>query len=146
MDTTDRIEANALAVRRLYEIINENRGDLFATVVAPSYIDHSNGAAGPAGFADAAANLHRAYDDLHFEIAGIVGQRDMVAVRWVEAGVHVGPFFNLRPTGKPFESRGLTMYRLHEGCIVESWLAIDPSTIRAQQAAQEALEAETQER
>jgi predicted ester cyclase len=51
----------------------------------------------------------------------------------------VGQFFNLKPTGKPFEARGMNLYRVRDGKIVESWLAIDPATIRAQQAAQQAL-------
>jgi predicted ester cyclase len=141
VSTRARIEPNELVVRRLYEYINENRGAQFADVVAPSYLDHSNDARGPEGAAAAVANLHRAYAELRFEIADLVGQGDLVAVRWVETGRHVGQFFDLRPTGQRFEARGLALYRVRDGQIIESWLAIDPGTVRAQQAAQQALEA-----
>src|SRR5262245_61179234 len=141
VDTDDRGEANQAVVRRLYEYINENRADRFPGVVAPSYLDHSNGSRGPEGVAAAAANLHRAYEELRFEIADIVAQGDLVAIRWRETGRHVGQFFNLKPTGQPFEANGLALYRVREGKITESWLAINPATIRAQQAAQQALEA-----
>jgi predicted ester cyclase len=143
MSTEDRIEANKRVVRRLYEYINENQADKFAAVVAPSYVDRSNNAQGPEGAAAAAANLHRAYDGLRFEIADLVGHGDLVAIRWVETGRHVGQYFTLKPTGQPFESRGLALYRVQDGEIVESWLGIDPGTVRAQQAAQQALEAGT---
>jgi predicted ester cyclase len=89
--------------------------------------------------AAAAARLHSAYDDLRIQPAELVAEGDLVAVRWVETGKHVGQFFNLQPTNQRFEARGLTLYRLRDDLIVESWLAIDPATIRAQQAAQEAL-------
>jgi predicted ester cyclase len=126
-------------IRRLYDCINGNRSGEFADVVAGSYIDHSNGSRGPDGFAAAAANLHRAYADLRLQIADLIAEGDLVAARWVETGRHVGQFFNLRPTGQPVESRGTTLYRVRDGKVIESWLGIDPATIRSQQAAQQAL-------
>jgi predicted ester cyclase len=141
MSSNNATEANKIVVRRLYDYINENGADRFANVIAPSFVDHSNDARGPEGFAGAAANLHRAYADLHFEITDMVAEADLVSIRWLETGKHVGQFFNLKPTGKRFESRGMNLYRVGDGKIVESWLAIDPATIRAQQAAQQELAA-----
>ncbi len=89
--------------------------------------------------AEAMANLHRAYADLHIEITELVAQGDLVAMHWFETGRHVAQFFHLAPTGKPFEARGINLYRLRDGKIVESWVGIDPSTIRAQNAAQREL-------
>jgi predicted ester cyclase len=132
-------DTNKQIVHRLYRYITENRADMLATVISPSYVDHSNGSKGPGGVAASAARIHSAYDDLRIQPAELVAEGDLVAVRWIETGQHVGQFFNLRPTNQRFEARGLTLYRLRDGLIVESWLAIDPSTIRAQQAAQEAL-------
>jgi predicted ester cyclase len=138
MSTDHSPETNKSTVRRLYEFINGNRAEQFALVVAPRYVDHSNGQQGPSGFAEAAANLHRAYADLRLEIADMVAEGDLVAVRWVETGRHVGQFFSLKPTGKRFESRGMNLYRVRDGKILESWLAIDPVTIRAQRETQQA--------
>jgi predicted ester cyclase len=135
------IEVNTNVVRRLYDCINHNRADEFAAIVAPSFVDHSNQGKGPQALANGAANLHRAYADLKIEIIDMVAQGDLVAIRWLETGRHVGQFFNLKPTGQPFESRGINLYRVQEGKIVESWLGIDPTTIRAQQAAQQNLAA-----
>jgi len=143
MGKNEHIEANQTVVRRLYDYINENRKEGFAGIVAPSYLDHSNNNRGPDGMIAAAANLHQAYDELRIEITEIVGQGDLVAVQWRETGRHVGRFFNLKPTGQPFEASGLALYRVRDGKIVESWMAIDPATIRAQQAAQRALESAT---
>nr|WP_246401283.1 ester cyclase [Rhizobium hidalgonense] len=51
-----------------------------------------------------------------------------------------GPVLQSDPTNKPFEATGLNMYRVVDGKIVDSWISVDPRTIRAQQAAQAALE------
>jgi predicted ester cyclase len=127
----------------LYEFIEANQTDRLATVVASTYVDRSNGGKGPEGLAHAVANLHRAYSDFKIELADLIADDDLVAVRWIETGRHTGPFFNLKPTGRPFEARGVNLYRLQGDQIVESWIAVDPITIRAQQAAQQALAAET---
>ena len=141
MSNDDRIEANKAIVCRLYRCINQGGGDLFPTIVASSYVDHSNGGTGPDRVRAAAANLHRAYANPHITIADIVAEADLVAIRRIETGRHVEQFFNLKPSGQPCEARGLTFYPIQDGQIVESGLAIDPSTIRAQETAQEALAA-----
>jgi predicted ester cyclase len=137
--TTNVARLNESVICRLYDWINRNHPDDLASIVSPSFIDHSNGQRGPAGMAAAMANLHHAYADLHIEIVDLIAQDDLVAMRWHETGRHVGQFFHLAPTGKPFEARGINLYRVREGMIIESWLGIDPATIRAQNAAQAEL-------
>jgi SnoaL-like polyketide cyclase len=118
--TIDQVTSNKTVVQRLYDLINSKDFDQFGTVIANAFVDRSNGSNGPEGMAAAAANLHRAYADLRIE-------------------PHVGQFFNLKPTNKPFEAKGINVYRVKDERIVESWLGIDPSTIRAQQLAQQEL-------
>ena len=132
-------EEHKRVVRRLYELINQNAGQGFGEVIAPDHIDHSNNANGPEGFARGAARIHRAYSPFNIALEELIAADDLVAARWREHGVHVGQFFNLKPTGKAFETTGINIYRVRDGKIVESWLAIDPKSIRAQQTAQQAL-------
>ncbi|OBQ62211.1 ester cyclase [Mesorhizobium loti] len=138
-DSEDTSE-NKQVVRKLYDCIQRNDAAGFAQIVAESHTDHSNGRNGPAGFAAAAENIHRAYSDFHIELRTLVASDDLVVAQWHETGVHTGQFFNLKPTNKPFESTGLNMYRVSGGKILDSWISVDPRTIRAQQAAQAALE------
>ena len=139
MTANETIARNKAVVRRLYAAIQENRPDDFANFVAASHIDHTNGRNGPAGFAAAAENIHRAYSNLSIELETLVGEDDWVLVQWHETGIHTGQFFNLKPTNKPFEAQGLNLYRVVDGQIAASWIAIDPRTIRAQQQAQSEL-------
>ncbi|EJC75212.1 putative ester cyclase [Rhizobium leguminosarum bv. trifolii WSM2012] len=131
---------NEQVVRQLYEYIQRNDVGGFAAVVSEKHTDHSNGRNGPAGFAQAVNNIHKAYSDLKSELQLIVASGDLVVAQWRETGVHTGQYFNLKPTNRPFEATGLNMYRVIDGKIVDSWISVDPRTIRAQQAAQAALE------
>jgi predicted ester cyclase len=140
MRRTEQTSRNEQVVRELYLYIQENRAAGFENIVAASHVDHSNGRNGPSGFAGAADNIHKAYSDLKIELKEIVASDDFVVAQWHETGVHTGQFFNLKPTNKPFEATGLNMYRVVDGKIVDSWISVDPRTIRAQQAAQRALQ------
>jgi predicted ester cyclase len=137
---SDKSSVNKQVVRKLYDCIQRNDATGFAAIVAESHTDHSNGRNGPSGFAAAADNIHKAYSDFKIELQTLVASDDLVVAQWHETGMHTGQFFNLRPTNKPFESTGLNMYRVSDGKIVDSWISVDPRTIRAQQAAQAALE------
>jgi predicted ester cyclase len=137
---TDKISENKQVVRRLYDCIQRNDATGFAAIVAENHIDHSNGRNGPSGFVAAAANIHGAYSDFKIELQALVASDDLIVAQWHETGIHTGQFFNLKPTNKPFESTGLNMYRVSDGKIVDSWISVDPRTIRAQQAAQATLE------
>ena len=139
--SSDQFSQNIAVVRQLYQYIQDNCEDGFSAIVSPSHVDHSNGRNGPSGFAEAAGNIHHAYSDLAIELKEIVASGDLVVAQWHETGLHTGPFFNLKPTNRPFEANGLNMYRVRDGKIVDSWISIDPRTIRAQQEAQAALQA-----
>ncbi|MCP3404752.1 ester cyclase [Bradyrhizobium sp. CCGB01] len=133
------ITLNKDVIKRLYDAIGRNSPADFFDLVAESHVDHSNGRNGPAGFVAAAANIHQAYSDFRIDLESLVAEGDWVVACWHETGVHTGQFFNLKPTHKPFESWGINAYRVTDGKISESWIAVDPRTIRAQQEAQRAL-------
>lgn len=135
---------NKDVIRKLYDCIRQNSAEGFADLVSTSHVDRSNGRNGPDGFVAAAGNLHRAYSDFAISIEEMVAEGDTVVVRWRESGVHTGQFFNLRPTGKPFDAYGVNVYRVQNGKVTESWIAVDPKTIRAQQEGQAVLAAQGQ--
>lgn len=69
-------------VRLLYEAILQNRPEDFPAFVAATHVDHTNGRNGPAGFAGAAANLHRACSHVSIELEVVVAEEDWVVVRY----------------------------------------------------------------
>jgi len=54
-----------------------------------------------------------------------VAEGDTVAARVVWRGVHKGPWRGIAPTGKRFEFRGMTFWRIRDGRIAERWAEVD---------------------
>jgi steroid delta-isomerase-like uncharacterized protein len=131
VSTPDPAESNKAVVRRFYDAVNQQRDDLFAAVVAPSFVDHTNDVRGPAGVATSSAALHRAFADLRFRVVNAVADGELVAVQWVYTGRNVGQFFGLPPTGQPVEQKGVNFFRVQGGLITDAWLAVDPKSLRA---------------
>ena len=50
-----------------------------------------------------------------------VAEGDRVVVRLVFTGTHTGTWMGIPPTGKPVTVKGMALYRLQDGKIVEQW-------------------------
>ena len=132
-NVSEQASKNKRVIQKFYEeFLNQQKNELVAELVSPSFVDHSNGSRGVEGVEKAATGLKTAFEGLHFEISDVFAEGDLVALRWVRTGKQIAPFFGVAPTGQPSEARGTNIYRLSDGKITESWIGIDPSTIRAQ--------------
>ena len=80
---------------------------------------------GPAGFVD----FHRAYldsfGDLRVELDDLIEEDDKVAIRWHATGTHTGHGLGVEPNGKAMNVTGMSIVRLRDGLIVESWNNFD---------------------
>jgi predicted ester cyclase len=76
---------------------------------------------GPEGVKGAVTWLRTAFPDLRFEINELVSDGDQVAVRWTASGTHLGPFDDLKATGRRVEWTGSDWLRLRGGRIIEVW-------------------------
>jgi predicted ester cyclase len=131
---TDRIissERNKATVNRLYEeFFNHGRKELIREFISPTYTNHTHGGQGPEAFERSANAIRSAVEGLHFKVEDIVAEADRIAVRLTVTGKQVGPLFGTPSTGEQFERRILTIYRLEEGLITDSWLGVDPASAR----------------
>ena len=64
-----------------------------------------------------------AFPDFRIEIDDIIAEGDRVAVRVTQRATHQGQFMGIPPTGKQVVQRGLTIYRVEGGKLVEAWAA-----------------------
>jgi predicted ester cyclase len=69
--------------------------------------------------------MHATFGELNTISESIVAEGDTVAARMVWRGVHKGPWYGVAPTGKRFEFRGMTFWRIRDGKIAERWAEID---------------------
>jgi predicted ester cyclase len=73
-----------------------------------------------------------AFPDLHIVIEEQVVEDYLVASRTTTRGTHRGPLFGIEATGKTVIVPGLTMVRVVDGHVVESWVKNDIASLMAQ--------------
>ena len=62
-----------------------------------------------------------AFPDLRLSIDELFAHEDKVVWRWRSEGTHTGEFFGLLPTHKRGEVTGISIARLEDGKVVETW-------------------------
>jgi predicted ester cyclase len=124
-------ERNKAAVTRLYEeFFNRGRKELLGELISTTYTNHTHGGQGRDAFERSADAIRSAVEGLHFNVEDTLAEADRVAIRLTVTGKQVGPFFGTPATGEKIERRILTIFRLEEGLITDSWLGVDPASAR----------------
>jgi steroid delta-isomerase-like uncharacterized protein len=118
-------EANKAVVMR---VVDEmwNRGDTAAVdeLIAPGMVEHGVFGTGTGGRDDArdtVARFRSAFPDLVLEAEALIAEGDRVVLHWVGRGTHEGEFMGVPPSGAAITARGLDIYRIADGQVVEHW-------------------------
>jgi predicted ester cyclase len=127
---TDQIAAsNKELVRRFYkEVYVDWNMALVDEVVSPQFTSHDwpkDAATGPQGFRNYYADIRSAVPDAHYEVDDLIAEGDRVVVRWRLLGTHQGDFRGIAPTGRPIALKGIAIYRLENGKLMERWVVSD---------------------
>jgi steroid delta-isomerase-like uncharacterized protein len=121
---TESAEENKRIAERLFEEVM-NRGNLQAIddLVAEDYKlnDPQGLPAGRDGVHAMVGMFRTGFPDLRMSVEEMVGERDMVAIRWIGTGTHRGEFMGLSPTGEQVQVRGTSLLRFRDGKISEEW-------------------------
>jgi steroid delta-isomerase-like uncharacterized protein len=117
---------NVALVRRFLEDVY-GKGDMDAAyeIVAEDHVFHvpagTDYESGRDGVQRRVAMFRAALPDLSFRIGETFASQDLVAMSWTFSGTHQGPFMGVGPTGKRVAINGLSMARVRDGKIVETW-------------------------
>lgn len=65
--------------------------------------------------------LREAFPDLDAKVEAQVVEGDKIATLWRARGTHQGDFGSIPATGRDMETCGITMFRVADGKIIESW-------------------------
>jgi predicted ester cyclase len=109
-------EENKALSRRVADAINRGDLDAFDELFKPELAQE---------FKDDVAELKRAFPDYHGADEFQIGEGDFVAGRLVFYGTHLGEFMGLAPTGEQWKFEGLSMIRVKDSKIVQSWVEIN---------------------
>lgn len=67
----------------------------------------------------------KAFPNSHLTVEDVIAQGDEVAARFTFHGKHSGELQGIAPTGKDVKLMGLTICRVENGKVVESWESMD---------------------
>lgn len=122
------VKANKELVRRFYKEVYVDWNMSFADdVVSPEFRSHDwpEGATGSKAFRDYYAAIRRAVPDAHYEVDDLIAEGDRVVVRWRLLGTHEGDFSGIPASGKSIELKGVAVYRVEDGKLIERWVVSD---------------------
>jgi predicted ester cyclase len=120
-------EENKAVLRREVEELYNHTGnlDVVEEIFSPDYVSHeptSGEVRGIEGARQFAATFREAFPDLQNTIEDMVAEGDRVAMRFRGSGTHLGETEAFgSPTGNRMEITGISIERISEGKVVESW-------------------------
>ncbi len=120
-------ERNKAVARKVFEdVMSQGRWDVSEQIHAPGFVARAGKRVETrAEDLESARAWRSAMPDLAVTIEQILGEGDLVAVRWIARGTNTGTGNGLAATGKRLEVEGTTIFRIVDGRIVEEWNAID---------------------
>jgi predicted ester cyclase len=126
--TNDIAAVNKALLRRFYnDVYVDWNMALVDEVVAPQFTSHDwpDGAIGPKAFRKYYAAIRSAVPDARYEVDDLIAEDDRVVVRWRLLGTHRGEFGGIAPTGRAITLRGIAIYRVDAGKLMERWVVSD---------------------
>lgn len=70
---------------------------------------------------DFLAQFRIGFPDLRSHADALLGDGDLVTIRWTITGTHTGPFFGVPATGRSIRVSGMDILRVADGKLVEHW-------------------------
>jgi predicted ester cyclase len=109
----------------IYEAVNTGDLALLDKLVAPDYIEHSEGFQGVEPFKQQITTFRAAFPDLHVTIEDLIIDGDRFASRTTVTGTHTGDLMGMPATGKQINVGTVDMGRIEGGQAKERWGGLD---------------------
>ena len=71
------------------------------------------------------ALVRSGFPDWHSDVHMLVAEGDVVVERFTASGTHEAEFMGVPPTGRTVALRGINIFRIADGQIVEAWSRLD---------------------
>jgi predicted ester cyclase len=133
-DTMSQIEMNKAVVRRYFEAYNNKNEAILDEIIDPEYVDHGQSAymGSPGRGIDGAKNDLRysldKLDDLNYVVEAMIASEaypDLVGTYWKGTLTPKATFSDTQQTNKIISYRGVSIHRIQNGKMVETWHVFD---------------------
>jgi predicted ester cyclase len=133
-DTMSQIEMNKAVVRRYFEAYNNKNEAILDEIIDPEYVDHGQSAymGSPGRGIDGAKNDLRysldKLDDLNYVIEAMIASEaypDLVGTYWKGSLTPKATFSDTQQINKIISYRGVSIHRIQNGKMVETWHVFD---------------------
>jgi steroid delta-isomerase-like uncharacterized protein len=124
-------ETNKTVARRFFEeVFGEGKLNVLDEIIAREHVNSGPGnlpglPAGPEGTKQIVTMYRNAFPDVHFTIDEQIAEGDRVVTRWTAHGTHQGELAGIPATGNLSTVTGITVDRIVNGKIAESWGIFD---------------------
>ncbi len=130
MKMTDELAAANKELLRLFykKVYVDWNMEAADKVLSPGFISHDwpqDGPAGPGAFRDYYSAIRSAIPDARYEVDDLIAEGDRVVVRWRMLGTHEGAFGDIPASGKSIVLKGIAIYRVEAGLLMERWVVSD---------------------
>ena len=129
-----QIEMNKTLIQRYFEAYNNKDESIFDEIIAPEHVDHGQSAyMGSPGRGVAGAKRDLKYsldklDDLNYVVEAMIASEaypDLVGAYWKGTLTPKAIYSDAKQTNKIISYRGVSIYRIQNGKIIETWHVFD---------------------
>ena len=128
-------EMKALAERML-PVFNEGNLALIDELCTPDYVHHEvdigEDLVGADAFKEWVTSVRTSYPDFNITLEELIIKGDKIVMRWTATGTHTGSRGDLPPTGKQVRFSGVTVSRVVNGKMAETWVFYNQAAVLLQ--------------
>jgi steroid delta-isomerase-like uncharacterized protein len=129
-------ENRALVRRFIDEVFNQGRLSVAEEVLAPDYVHHDpatgESGSGIEGLEHMVGFYRQAFPDFQITLEDQIATGDRVVERWTGSGTHQGSLRGMPPTGRSISAQGISIHRIANGRIAETWTCFDSAAMLRQ--------------
>jgi steroid delta-isomerase-like uncharacterized protein len=125
-------ESKSLVRRWMAEVWNKGNLAVADEIFASTYLHRTPTTTLPnlAAFTQMINDFRAGVPDVQVTIQDLLTDGDKIITRWILTGTHRGELLGIAPTNKPVTLSGITIQRIENGRISESWAEFNAGGLR----------------
>lgn len=129
-------ENRALVRRFIDEVFNQGNLAVAEEILAPDYVHHDPATGERGSGIDGLEHLvefyRQGFPDFQITLEDQMAADDRVVERWTGRGTHQGSLRGVPPTGRTISAQGISIHRIANGRIAETWTCFDSAAVLRQ--------------